>query len=205
MDEMPIGVSIVEILLLIVAFSSGIAVAALIGSSRNDFLGDCMLYAKVNFTSPTHFTVIPGSVGKCSYCVGLQSVVITVAFFYALYRTFVLITSKEISLLRFISVPIFMLLSFLVLIQAFVVSIGLHRFCLGLKSEPSFANTDCDLFQKVQWQYYDGSEFYDTLRMAEGASWVSFISWCLLLVLGVFIAYKYRQYTKMTTSISDKK
>lgn len=200
--ELPMVLNIVEFIILLATFSSGIAVATLIGNSEDDFKGDCVLYADVNYTSPTYFRVAPGNIGKCSYCVGLQSIAVICAILYALYRAVVFVTKKyDLAGLRFVCVPVYALFTFMVLIQAFIVSVGMKHFCNQLKSEPTYADKDCRLFQTVEWRFYTGNRFYDTLKMAEGASWVNFFCWCALLVLSIFSAYKYRQYAKMNSAI----
>ncbi|XP_072017932.1 transmembrane protein 179B-like isoform X1 [Amphiura filiformis] len=203
MPALPLIVNILEILFLMAAFASGISVATLIGISKHDFEGDCILYSDVIWTSPTYFQIEPQGVAKCSYCMGLQGIAVIVAFLYATYRAIVLVTNRfDMPIMRIIAAPVYATFAFLILIQASLVTMGIIYFCWDLQSEPTYANTKCGMFQDVEWQYYDGTRFYDVLKSAEGASWACFFSWFVLLLLGVFGLYKQQQYAKMGGSVN---
>ncbi|XP_072017934.1 transmembrane protein 179B-like isoform X3 [Amphiura filiformis] len=186
MPALPLIVNILEILFLMAAFASGISVATLIGISKHDFEGDCILYSDVIWTSPTYFQIEPQGVAKCSYCMGLQGIAVIVAFLYATYRAIVLVTNRfDMPIMRIIAAPVYATFAFLILIQASLVTMGIIYFCWDLQSEPTYANTKCGMFQDVEWQYYDGTRFYDVLKSAEGASWASCGCWIILIVIAI--------------------
>ncbi|XP_071808032.1 uncharacterized protein [Asterias amurensis] len=179
--------SIVEIGLCATALTSGLVVASLAGRQTEAFAGDCVLGGNVIWTSHTVFELNANDPPRCIFIVGVQGLAACIAFINAMYRIFVLCCARlDLKIIRIILVPVYSIMSVLILAEAAILSHGLNNVCEGFRSlQVRTANYDCELFQQVDWHIYDGSGFYEDYSKAERAGWVSFLTWCALVGVGV--------------------
>ncbi|XP_072029760.1 transmembrane protein 179B-like isoform X2 [Amphiura filiformis] len=181
-------ISIIEVVLLVAAFVAGMVVVISLRISQNNNEGYCLFYAEVQKAGPQKFAITSSKVSTCSYCTWIQAIALIIAFLYGAYRIVNLCTNRfKSSLLRVISVPIHGLVSFLILVQACIVTVGLKRFCSNIH----------DIGYSCSSSTVEGVEFYSIIEVAQGASWFSFLTWCVLTLLAVcYICIERREKTK---------
>ncbi|XP_071487750.1 transmembrane protein 179B-like [Diadema antillarum] len=181
---------IMEISLLLVAFLAGITAAIAIGIVRDDFRGDCLIYAQVQYDTPNSFSVhANGTAPKCDFALAAQVIISLLGFLYALYKIIVFFTRRfDIPALRLIILPVYCIMCFISLIEACLVTVGFTFFCKQLTQTPIRSiEVECSRFQNAQWNVYQGKNFYVRLNLACIGSWISFACWLILVPMSIMV------------------
>ncbi|XP_011670325.1 transmembrane protein 179B-like [Strongylocentrotus purpuratus] len=181
---------VTEISLLLVAFLAGITAAIAIGIVRDDFRGDCLIYAQVQYDTPNSFSVHANGTGpKCDFALSVQVIISLIAFLYALYKLVVFFTKRfDIPAFRLIILPVYCIMCFLALIEACLVTVGFTYFCKQLTQTPVRSIVvQCARFQQAHWNIYQGRNFYVRLNLACIGSWISFTCWLILVPMSIMV------------------
>ncbi|XP_071963158.1 transmembrane protein 179B-like [Antedon mediterranea] len=192
-------VLILEILLLYTTSFAGLSIAILVGKTKNDFKGQCILGADVRWNTSSNFVIYTdaSNASKCAFCMGLHIVLLIFSLVYATYWLVTLILRKEgVRIFQIITIFLYAAFTFLVFVQAGVLTRGLNRFCDGLTSGDMGSHIEsCQESQDlVRWKGLKGSDFYSMLKKTQTASWFSAFVWMILLCLtGFRRIYEMRQ------------
>ncbi|XP_022093411.1 transmembrane protein 179B-like [Acanthaster planci] len=187
---------IVEMMLLLGAFVSGLITAGAAGVTQSRFDGHCPLSVSVTCESvgstqheyKFHWT----NDGLCNFCVNLQIAGVVASFLFTLYRIIVLCYRKyNIGILRIVTTGAFSIYTILVLADAALITSGFNSFCNSLISACTVhSDKSCFDFQTfLNWSIIkvDGSSFYSTLRIAEVAAWISVLFWVALSIWNIVL------------------
>ncbi|XP_033108350.1 transmembrane protein 179B-like [Anneissia japonica] len=184
-------VLILEIILLYASSLTGLSIAVFVGKTKNDFQGQCILGADVKWNTSSNFVIYTdaSNASKCAYCIGLHIVLLLFSLVYATYWLVTLMFKKEgVRIFQILSIVLYGIFTFLVFVQAGVLTRGLNRFCNGLTSGDMESHIEsCQESQDiVRWRGLEGASFYNRLKKAETASWLAAVFWLIMLVLAAF-------------------
>ncbi|XP_071800441.1 transmembrane protein 179B-like [Asterias amurensis] len=188
--------SVVEICILLVAVGCGITGAIMIGLTSNQFGSQCILRAGVTEITDTTISVQYSGMSRCNYCMLVQIVALLLAFVFGVYRLLVLCSGKyDIKTLgRLIISIVFGAMTFFMLIEACLVSVGLNKFCGNLSAVYTTV-TECRTFQKsITWfTGENGAHFYDNMKVAESVSWIGVLLWLSMTLLSIVSHCTYKR------------
>ncbi|XP_022083736.1 uncharacterized protein LOC110975504 isoform X1 [Acanthaster planci] len=127
---------VVEIFFLVVAFAAALTVVVPLWETQDQFPKvKCLPYTSVDYIfNPPHYwgsiTVTPpDSNGTCNYCIFSEIAVAVVALFSIVYRIVTVCDQKyDMSFLRTISVPIYLLCTLSALVEGVILQVGVNRF-----------------------------------------------------------------------------
>jgi len=197
---------IFQFILLILSFIIGIFISILIGKTKSNFGGSCLLYANINkdgdkIKEGEHDLkhLLPGSHASCNFCVivGAISVVTSLLLligliFFALKRRYDMkrSTSRRVRLSNYdvraerptliggwINFIVCVVLTVLLFIASCLISSGFNSFC-----EDAIEKIFVDLKKCKQLEQYVG-KFYSHLGLVQVSSWVGSAAWLLLAIL----------------------
>ncbi|XP_033636974.1 transmembrane protein 179B-like [Asterias rubens] len=187
--------SVVEICILLVAVGCGITGAIMIGLTSNQFGSHCILKAGVEDLSG-FISLQYSGMSRCNYCMLIQIVALLLAFVFGAYRLLVLCSGKyDIKTFgRLIVSIVFGALTFLMLIEACLVNVGLNKFCGNLSAVYTTV-TGCRTFQTsiIWFTGENGAHFYDNMKVAESVSWIGVLLWLSMTLLSIVSHCTYKR------------
>ncbi|XP_038074419.1 uncharacterized protein LOC119742528 [Patiria miniata] len=187
----------VETLLLLAVVGVGLAVFITILQATDEIPGaTCLPYTEVKFLQdpPVAWGNItfkpPPDDAKCNFCMATQIIIsLCFAFICALYRLVTICVEKlDLSLLRILSIPLYLLSAAFALIGSTVLQVGFNNFC-GQLTSYSGSDKKCETAEKFIASLPDSPEaefnFVKELSIATMASWICMGFWLLLSVLTI--------------------
>ncbi|RUS78492.1 hypothetical protein EGW08_013739 [Elysia chlorotica] len=95
-----------------------------------------------------------------------------------------------------------LLLLFLLLVVACIISVGTAHFCNSLFGSRSACADSNGVFLPSERV---NTSFYTALSIAEGAAWICFVIWLLIVACEVYVAWKKETFVPLVTKISELK
>ncbi|XP_072171398.1 transmembrane protein 179B-like [Diadema setosum] len=183
-----------EMILLVGVVGTSLASVITIALLKGDFEGGCPLYPTISDGGDKVFIVL-NDVSNCNYVITFNAIALLAVILIGLPRAMELMKKKKSitgsTIFQFVIVILCAVIALLALVSACIVTVGFKDLCDGMVSYYPYSR--CVDFQRSEWEYYDGSNFYDYLSAAQVASWLSFLFWLLVGVASFLLLTFLRQ------------